>query len=247
VSCHAPRGRDGLAVGDAHDDVANASAAGEARDCAGCHDFAFESQRPDSAYAPGQRLQRTVVEWSASDAHARGVACSGCHFPRVASADGSTHASHALPAAHDPAMWAAALSIAVVAASNEDGVRVEITLVSLAGHAVPTGDLYRTLLVHAEDADHPAEPDGRARDDLVALRRHFEPSEAGLVETLDDRVPANGTPRVVVLHLPHDTARVRWSLRWLALDPSLAARRGLDLADVQLDVAEGEVPVDRAR
>lgn len=262
VGCHAPiavrdapasgvsRGVGCLTCHESHRDAASETAVAPrtrspVRACADCHEFDFDAQRPDGAYARGQRLQRTMSEWSESPSQARGESCASCHFERGRSEGGPEHTVHTLPGARDASMLSAALSVTVSAVVRSEAaeVRVELRLVSRAGHAVPTGDLYRTLNVHVEDADRPTEADGRPRDDLAALRRHFEPSESGLVEVLDDRVPADGTPRVVVLHLPGGTTRVRWEVRWLALSSRLANSRGLAEDDVDRPVAEGVVAV----
>lgn len=220
VMCHAPH--DGRTAGIA------------TRRCATCHDFPFEADN-HLAYAPGQRLQRTAREHAASPAARQG--CASCHFPRVRAADGTSHVSHALPGARDPAMLAAALAIEATARAERTETRVTLVLRSRAGHAVPTGDLYRSLQVRALDAEDPEV------DDAVALRRNFAPTRRGLREVSDNRVPADGSPRVVELHLPPGIGRVRWEITWLALSLRLAKQRGLARHDVRREVASGELAV----
>jgi len=106
--------------------------------CAGCHEFAFPGAsvmpRPDD-------MQETVREHAAS--WARDYACADCHMPWVDDGAGRGHRSHSFAASRDPEMLARAVG---VSARRLGTTEVEVTLTpGAAGHAFPTGDLFRRL------------------------------------------------------------------------------------------------------
>jgi hypothetical protein len=140
------------------------------------------------------------------------VGCASCHMPWVGQGD-ARQRSHAFAASRDPAVLRAAV---VVEAARADASHVRIALAPAAvGHAFPTGDLFRQLLVEAEGFDR--DGDAVAYDARV-LARHFVsargPGLAGGMRLLhDDRVGAHGdAPVIVELDLGDDAPalRVRW-------------------------------------
>ncbi len=185
VTCHVDHGDEdaALAVGE-HPRVRSTI------DCDACHEFDF----PDAAVRERPlQMQRTVSEHAASPFAA--TPCAGCHMPTQ-----GERRDHRMRAASDPALLATALD--VQASRTPEGVRVELRVVG-AGHAVPTGDLFRRLEVGAIVYD-PRAPEPPA---LRWLSRRFERrvqanAIAALLETGDDRVPADGSPRIVELRLP---------------------------------------------
>ncbi len=148
--CHAPAAtarRDGVAAGvDCVACHAGAHAGGSesagASACASCHEFAFDDGRADL-------VQKTVSEHAASMYAA--VGCAECHMP---ARDG--HMDHRFVSGHAPAQIARAVHVEVArergGRGGKDGVRVAIRVD--AGHAFPTGDMFRRarLLVFAEGA-----------------------------------------------------------------------------------------------
>lgn len=116
--------------------LARAPAFGGPQACAACHEFPF----PDGALRERPLpMQSTITEHARSAAADR--SCADCHMPRDADGD----RSHAFPGAYDHAMLARALTIE---ATRPDAATVRITLRPAdVGHAVPTGDLLRRLLV----------------------------------------------------------------------------------------------------
>jgi hypothetical protein len=114
-------------------------------------------------------MQTTVREHAASSSAA--VACSSCHSP------------HGLGKIRDPEWLRGQLS---VRAERRDGVKITLAQ-RAAGHAFPTGDLFRRLEVGAELRA----PDGtvRARD-VRHLARHFvvAPDMHGRTLVRDDRL-----------------------------------------------------------
>ena len=106
--------------------------------CKTCHEFTFDDGRPEL-------VQKTVSEHAASDFAS--VPCSQCHMP---GRDG--HQDHRFLSGHAPERIARALQVRITRGSKESSVR--ITIHSSAGHAFPTGDMFRRarLVVFAEGA-----------------------------------------------------------------------------------------------
>jgi hypothetical protein len=196
--------------------------------CAGCHDFTFASVAP-TPHDLGAPLQHTVHEWrEVSD---RGT-CQSCHLR-----DAAGRVSHAMPGARDPRLLASALGIEARAERGASGTRVRLTLRSRAGHAVPTGDMYRRLEVRAYFEGGEIERGEIAR---TTLMRRFERIDGLLREVSDDRVPASGA-REVVLELGRGRGPIHWEIEWQALEPSLAAQRWIPDEDARRPVIEGVI------
>lgn len=163
--------------------------------CAGCHEFQF----PDAARrrAP-EPMQLTVTEHAASR-HAR-TSCAGCHMPIATEG----HRSHAFASSRDPLAQRRALHVEA-ARSSPTAVRIALD-VATAGHAFPTGDLFRRLAVRAGalGPDHAVIASARRY-----LARHFAEAPGPLgaharVAVSDDRPgapAASGAPVIVELDL----------------------------------------------
>lgn len=114
--------------------------------CARCHQFdapVRASLEHENRFVPsGTPLQDTFSEWRASS-FAPSTPCQGCHM---------REGSHAFPGGHDAALVRGALGVEVWAV---EPMRVLVTVRSRGvGHALPTGDPYRRLVVTlCEDAD----------------------------------------------------------------------------------------------
>jgi len=218
VTCHDPAATGAVLAAPASDD-AKARAGTDAhrivRDarfatdgaCASCHDFPFpdiEARGHD-----GARMQRTIGEHRASRFADR--TCASCHMPKTA----QRGKSHAFTVVTDIAMLRRAL---VVKAARRDGDRVELDLEPGAvGHAFPTGDLFRRLLVVAEVTAEDYRIVARAER---TLGRHFrfEPSaSAGGAkvqrEVDDDRIDR---PRRIALDLgePAKGKTITWRVEY---------------------------------
>lgn len=104
--------------------------------CAACHEFPF----PDSGLREQPlAMQRTITEHARSANASR--SCADCHMPRDADGD----RSHAFPGAYDRATLARALAIE---ATRPAPTTVHLRLrAGEVGHAVPTGDLLRRLML----------------------------------------------------------------------------------------------------
>ena len=176
--------------------------------CAGCHEFAFPGRRPGRALG----MQRTVGE------HARSAAseqsCQSCHMPPRAGADGRIHRGHDFAVVDEPRMLAAAASISAERGpSSEPGTETVVVRLRprALGHAFPTGDLFRRLLVRVEAED------GSWAEDRY-LSRHFAMERVGTgagaikVELADDRVGVGTEATELRVVLPPALADrpVRW-------------------------------------
>lgn len=150
--------------------------------CASCHEFRFPT---GSAEGDGGYMQTTVREHRASPAAE--TSCAGCHMPLVFG-----KRSHAFGEVRDPAWLRSHLRTGV--ARDEDGVLYMTLTQTQAGHAFPTGDLFRRLEIGCELRDQR----GRVLDRRLRwLARHFEmtPGQSGRRLAQDNRV--FGDPKVL--------------------------------------------------
>ncbi len=210
----------------AHPILADARFATDAA-CASCHEFAFPRN-------PSAQMQATVSEHRVS-AFAD-ISCAACHMPRVADARGE-HRSHAFPASRDPAMLRAA---AHISARRVSASALEVTIApGRVGHAMPTGDLFRRLLVRAQavDDDHLV-----VSEASTALGRRFLNAS---VEIADDRVGRVAKPREptrVRLELGAVAMGKRWT--WSVRYQRVAFPRGNGSGDVLSVVLDGETVLE---
>lgn len=188
---------------------------GTAAACAGCHQIDAR---------PGVPMQDTVAEWR--EAGEPGGACQPCHMP---SRPGGHR--HDAPGGADPELLARALAVEATAAHEGWDTRVSLTLrAEGAGHAVPTGDVFRRLVVRAWDPSRPGE------ERSVELGRRITPSSVA-----DDRVPPPGRgAREVTLRVPGRARQVRFAVELWPLPRERAAHagaRGRTMAEGHLTIA----------
>ena len=201
-----------------HPRPAQSNAADANGACARCHEFAFPGLRQHP-----EKLQLTVSEHAASSY--AGTPCVTCHMPPVpeARAPRRAHASHAFAEARSESALRAALA---VQSERATPTRVRLTLRSQrVGHAFPTGDLFRRLLIEADTLGpdyavlaHAQRQLARHFGDLPAARDRLE-----RVALVDDRVQPD-VPTVVELELGAAAAGrpISWRVRYervLHLDP----------------------------
>jgi hypothetical protein len=153
------------------------------RACAGCHEFTF----PGRADA----MQRTLSEHRASPAAA--TPCASCH------------------GAHDVTVGPAMLESALVATALRSEDKLVLRLApGRVGHGVPTGDLFRRLVVSAEVVtdDHLVVT---GADRILARRFRFEGHAQ--TEIADERI---SSARDVELELgPASRGRpIAWRVEW---------------------------------
>lgn len=233
--------------------------------CAPCHQFRFPTlpENDDStAYAPELWLQDTYNEWTLSQAAEDGLHCPDCHMPRASRKPRDNHRSHRFAGMRSQELIGQALS--VEARAERDGADISLRLRlrgANIGHALPTGDMFRQLVVQAWRADRP---------DRVAeqvLRRWFAPerrvTDDGAIhyvhgQRADTRVPSPGTgrDRVVELKIPGATSvgrdadavdadSVHWRIVLWAREPQSRLLRGVPVDLTHTMVENGRVSIPR--
>ncbi len=169
--------------------------------CAGCHEFGF----PD---APDLLMQSTLLEHARSPAAQ--TSCIDCHMPRSDALGGRR--DHGFSASRDVGMLRRAVAIEAERVAPE---RVRIRLAPReVGHAFPTGDMFRRVLVSAQAYDGQHLRVG----DVEVIGRSFEDGARGAVDT---RLGADGdfSPRDLELVLPGAAGLVvRWSVVYQRTD-----------------------------
>lgn len=201
----------------------------EAAACGRCHAFSFPGR-------PALAMQDTLREHTSS-AYAS-TSCIDCHMPRRA--DGGR--DHRFAASRDPALLKRALRVRAARRSTSVHLSLEPGWV---GHAMPTGDLFRRLLVEAEVADEQWQV---LASDSQVLGRRFA-SGGHRVPVADDRVGAAGpTPTEVVLELGE--AAVDRTIRWRVQYERVAFASGDGKTSKVWDsvtIADGILPAPRSR
>lgn len=158
VTCHDPEGRGAIlatrASGRAPHAVAPVADLGT-RACVACHEFAFPGS---PTHGTTSMMQRTAME------HAEvATACATCHMPP----DDDGHPGHRFGASRDADLLARSV---VVEPTRLDAERVSFALTAQGvGHAFPTGDLFRRLVLRVTSArgtvlEEPFGRSFRARD-----------------------------------------------------------------------------------
>ncbi len=200
----------------------------DAAACGRCHSFSFPG-RPTAA------MQDTLRE-HADSAHAD-TPCADCHMPRRA--DGRR--DHGFAASRDPALLRR--SLRVTAERRDTAVHLSLAP-AWVGHAVPTGDLFRRLVVEAEVTDRHWQV---LAHDERALGRRFA-GGGPRVPIADDRVGPGPTPTEVVLELGEDAVErpILWRVQYERV--AFASGDG-DTVKVwdSVTIAEGSLPAARAR
>jgi hypothetical protein len=178
-------------------------------------------------------MQLTMTEHARSDFSA--TSCSGCHMPRTGE---KKHASHLFAASRDKTILLRALT---VTARRVSARSIELVLSpSGVGHAFPTGDLFRRLVVGVERTNASGE---RIDFERRVLGRVFEMEGGRQMQRADTRpgAPDQREARVSFDLAPageEERARVRWFVEY----QRVADVRG-DVASIEesIVVAEGTV------
>lgn len=204
--------------------------------CAGCHEFDFPRRE-------GALMQGTLSEHRASPYS--NTVCQSCHMKATSRARGAPGKSHRFGVLDEPEVLRAAVS-AEAFPRTDRSIVVRLRAAEV-GHAFPTGDMFRRLEVRARVQGAGGEP---IRAPSVVLERVFRVhvGKNGITdraEVRDDRVPASGAPRDVVVVFPEDVGgrAVRWEVAYRRMGPTLAASFGLDLEDDEVIVARGTLDV----
>jgi hypothetical protein len=181
--------------------------------CAGCHQFNWPITMDPLRYGPNP-MQNTVAEWQAT---ARAETCVDCHMT----------SGHRMPGGHDGDRVARALDVAVVARPSQVRVRLRSHGV---GHALPTGDPFRRLVVQLCAAPS-CEPVLRE----VFFGRRFDAKHDGKL-VLDTTVPPGGE-RVLDVAKPAGARYWRLVYRYAAI----GTERDLDEDERAQEISHGKI------
>jgi hypothetical protein len=182
--------------------------------CAGCHQFNWPITTEPLRYGP-HPMQNTVAEWRKSGSNR---SCVDCHMAQ----------GHRMPGGHDVAFVKGALAVTV--APRPHG-RVQVALRSRAiGHAAPTGDPFRRLVVQLCAFPSCATP---LRE--VFFGRRLDPAHDGKLR-VDTTVPAGGARQ---LEVPAPDGARYWRLvyRYAAI----GTNRDLDDDEREQEIATGTI------
>jgi len=203
--------------------------------CVTCHEFAF----PDAAVRGSRELMQATATEHAQSA-ARGAPCSSCHMPSVGTGS-SRHRSHAFPGGHDAAFVKQGLTVRAERTADRS-VRLRLTSTG-AGHAFPTGDLFRRLEVSAEATGSDYQVVSSARRYLT---RHWS-EERKLATVLrrvtrDDRV--NAAPLDVELELDAAAASlpVTWRVAYQRVEHPRSESEHDSILDGEIEISSGTLP-----
>lgn len=207
------------------------------RACAACHQFRFPDEGIHARFDPSEQMQRTEDEWRASGTVKR---CTDCHM-----APGPSHRAHDFNVLGTPQRIADAIDLEGTISHRDESTHVEVRLSARdAGHAVPTGDVFRALEL-AVWVDG-ARPEKRLLMRRFGTRLAFDRGfVARLAEVEDSRVPARGV-RTERFALEGRANVVHYSLDYLRVNPAQAAAQALDDRDNRMRLLEGVLtrPVD---
>lgn len=208
VTCHMPSSNREIVTGISHAEAA-AKAHAVRRDprlssddaCLRCHEFQF----PDAKKrARPEFMQRTIFEHQAS-AH-KDKRCIDCHMPKMA--DG--HLSHRFLGGHDEATLRTALR--VNAKTEESALKLEL-IPERVGHAFPTGDLFRRIVVEVAFQDAADVTLMTTRKDLMRKFMSERQMPAAAVRTCLSDTRLFG-PTVLAFPLRTGTKKVSYNVRY---------------------------------
>jgi hypothetical protein len=196
--------------------------------CRHCHEFRFADARPSGAPERSQWMQRTWTEHHDGDVNSESN-CASCHMPRT-----GEHTNHRFVGGHDEALVRSALA---VSAKRVSPTRVELTLTPAnVTHAVPTGDLFRRLLVSVET--------GRAPAQVRYLARHHQRVGNGQrLEVADDRPFARATTLSFELRAEERALPARYRVVYQRVDHLVDDDESRAVLSGELELASGELPV----
>lgn len=193
--------------------------------CAHCHEFRFPGTR--------ELMQLTVTEHRASPRAAS--TCASCHMPKVETASArGRHASHRFDASRDASMIRSAARIKVARAGRT--VRFSFEPAG-AGHAFPTGDLFRRLRLVAD-----LRGAGEARHIESFLGRktkHAEVLGGTAVNIADDRPFARGQPTVAELDVGDPSRPIAWRVVYERVEHPRSRDESDAVVEGAIEVAAG--------
>jgi hypothetical protein len=184
-------------------------------------------------------MQLTMSEHHASEQASR--SCIDCHMPRIRGRTGGLHRSHAFLAGHDEPTLRSALRVA--ATRSRDAVTLLLTPQQV-GHAFPTGDLFRRLVLTVAAEGEPSLP-AQHRE----LQRHFTnvqqlPGHPVRVTAQDDRLTG---PTAISFPLPALAAdrNVQFRVVYQRVAFPTDSRSGRAEVDGEVLLSSGSLPPSR--
>lgn len=202
---------------------------GTADFCGGCHEFPFPEVSALKSSTHPLLMQQTLTEWRASRAARRGDSCQTCHM---------AGGSHAFPGGHSLEWVRGSLELAWQWRGRSQVCAVVRS--RNAGHAVPTGDLFRRLRLRlCENAacEHPV----RQRQ----MSRRVTATGGGALESADSRIPpptaSETSERTECFELARGTAApAYWMLELLYAEPRLDSQ--LPDSETRAVISSGPLP-----
>ena len=221
ITCHVPLGpvlaAEGTSTSPVPHGLVRTSAFEGPQACASCHEFSFPR-------ASMGLMQRTVAEHAQATA-GTAVSCQSCHMQDVGEG-AARHKSHTFRGGYDEAFVRGSLAV-IARKDGSDTIAIELTPKGVT-HAVPTGDLFRRLMV---------EIDVGGRVERRFLARHFTRAPQ-MIETHDDRV--YGAPRVVPFTLRETESKA--DVAWRVVYQRVASHPMEDEAQARI---ESEIEIAR--
>ncbi|MDP3273850.1 MAG: multiheme c-type cytochrome [Deltaproteobacteria bacterium] len=226
--------------------------------CGGCHQFnfpAFLLTQGGMALASAP-MQDTFGEWQRAVASGMTETCQSCHMPWVRGPEGRRHRSHRFEGSRSQALLSSALITDVRATRRAHGVLTAHVLVRAdhVGHAVPTGDVFRRLVVRVWLDQNQSES-----REIVYARQYesrYERDPAGELrwvrrEVQDTRVqpPSQAlvSPREVhFANVTPSTHTLHWRIEHQLMPPEQAASKHIADAVNRMLIREGEIAIDAA-
>lgn len=218
--------------------------------CGSCHQFNFPEHRADAqVHHTSEPMQDTLREWERlRSASATTKSCQDCHMQWEGMGP-QRHRSHRFLGGYDHSMLQKSVAVTVDSQVIPDAVEVRIQLSAQdTGHAVPTGDLYRCLVLVVspfDGAGHALAPAQERR-----LQRQFistvEPDEQGQLRVQRRQVEDNrlmpGLPQELLFRFPKRTQAVSYRLSLSRIPPGTAATDNNSISQItagRVAVAQG--------
>ena len=199
--------------------------------CGSCHQFNFPEHRADSqVHHTNEPMQDTLREWERlRSASTTTKSCQDCHM-QWEGVGSQRHRSHRFFGGYDHSMLQKSVAVSAESQVLPEAVEVRIQLSAQdTGHAVPTGDLYRCLVLVVSPVDgagHEVAPAQERR-----LQRQFistvEADEQGRLRVQRRQVEDNrlmpGVPQDLLFRFPMRTQAVNYRLSLSRIPPGAAA------------------------
>lgn len=218
--------------------------------CSGCHQFGFlgfPEDRRKGLFETQHLQQATFLEWQASAAAEKGLACQACHMPKIAGADGKLVANHTFAATTEAALRKA-IQVSVALDRRPGNLGWQVTVGSpMVGHRLPTGDVFRRLQWCLRS------PDGLVVADLNYGRtwlpyRGVDAQRGPFLSrklATDTRVSGDGKPAMArQVNTAPRVGKWVWSLDYVRSETPAPAAGPLCADGLRTRIGQGEITVE---